>query len=511
MKEATPPASARAATPSLTLRRLGIDTHQEPIIYMHADCPICRSEGFAAQSRVRVHQNSISIIATVNQVTSDLLGPYDAGLSESAWHLLHAEDGMKVTLSHPEPLISFRHVRGKIYGKPIDPLGMNSIIEDIAAGRYSDIQLASFITACASGRLSREEVVALTQGMIGVGTRIDWPGDVIVDKHSVGGLPGNRTTLIVVPIVAALGLTMPKTSSRAITSPAGTADTMETIAPVALSLDQMKRVVETEGGCIAWGGAVKLSPADDILIRVERVLDVDPEGQLVASILSKKAAAGSSHVVIDIPVGPTAKVRDEHLAANLANLLSHVGEEIGLKVLPVMTDGSQPVGRGIGPALEARDVLAVLRGEATAPADLRDRAALLAGRVLELAGVAGEGEGIATARRVIDDGRAYAKFEAICRAQGGFSEPPVARHKHVISAGRDGVVIGMDSRRMANVAKLAGAPQSPAAGIDLHVRLGSRVGRGAPLFTIHAESKGELNYSLAFVAQSPDIVQIEES
>ena len=145
--------------------------------------------------------------------------------------------------------------------------------------------------------------------MVKTGKILTWPSDLIVDKHCVGGLPGNRTTLIVVPIVAAFGLMIPKTSSRAITSPAGTADTMEVFAPVNLDIKTMRKVVEQENGCIVWGGSVSLSPADDLLIRIERPMDLDSEGQLVASILSKKIAAGSNHLVIDIPIGSTAKIR----------------------------------------------------------------------------------------------------------------------------------------------------------------------------------------------------------
>jgi thymidine phosphorylase len=131
----------------------------------------------------------------------------------------------------------------------------------------------------------------------------------VVDKHSIGGIPGNRTTMIVAPIVAAHGLIMPKTSSRAITSPAGTADTMEVLAKVDLSEAEMRSVVERCGACIAWGGHVNLSPADDVIIAVERPLQIDTPEQMVASILSKKMAAGVTHLVLDIPFGPTAKIR----------------------------------------------------------------------------------------------------------------------------------------------------------------------------------------------------------
>ncbi|HET6370069.1 MAG TPA: thymidine phosphorylase family protein, partial [Nitrospiria bacterium] len=409
---------------TLRLRRLGIDTYQEPVIYMHRNCPVCRSEGLEAQSRVLIRHGDHSIIATLNIVNTGILKPDEAGLSEAAWRLLKGREGDRVFLSHPSPLESLGHVRAKIYGKRLDEEAMNVIVEDIASGRYSDVHLSSFITACAGDHLDLDEMVGLTRAMIRVGERIRWELSPVMDKHSVGGVPGNRTTLLVVPIVAEFGLTMPKTSSRAITSPAGTADTMETLAPVNLDIAAMRRVVEREGGCIVWGGAVRLSPADDIMIRVERPLDLDSDAQVVASILSKKAAAGSTHVVIDLPVGPTAKVRGATEAELLSRRLEEVGRAVGLNVRPVITDGSQPVGRGIGPALEARDVLAVLRGEPHAPKSLRERAMFLAGEVLQLSSRVERGMGLKTAREILDDGRAWRKFQAICEAQGGMREPP---------------------------------------------------------------------------------------
>jgi len=400
-------------------------------------------------------------------------------------------------------------VRSKVYGHELTGESLREIITDIAAGRYSDVQLSSFVTACAANRMSMSETIHLTESMIEVGERIDWGRTPVVDKHCVGGLPGNRTTLLIVPIVTAQGLIMPKTSSRAITSPAGTADAMETLAPVSLDIDAIRKVVDMEGGCVGWGGAVRLSPADDILIRVERVLDLDSEGQLIASVLSKKAAAGSTHVVIDIPVGPTAKVRDERAAMLLRDNLVVVGEAIGLEVSVVVTDGSQPVGRGIGPALEARDVLSVLRNEPGAPRDLRERSLALAGRILEVAGVAPRGSGERRAEETLQNGTAWKKFHAICEAQGGFTEPPVAPFTREMTANRTGVVMSIDNRRLSRIAKLAGAPQDHSAGLEMQVMLGTEVEKKQPLFTIHAESRGELDYATEFVLSGPDIVTVE--
>lgn len=489
-------------------RRLGIDTYYEPVIFMRSDCAICRSEGFESHSRVLISLRGRSVIATLNIVTGDLLGIAEIGLSEIAWKLLAVEDDDLVTLSHPEPLDSLRHVRAKVYGQRLDDPAMHAIIKDIAERKYTDIHLSAFITACAGDRLNATETGALTRAMIAVGERLSWDQPLIVDKHSVGGLPGNRTTPLVVPIVVAAGLTMPKTSSRAITSPAGTADTMETLAPVALDVKAMRRVVEKVGGCIVWGGAVQLSPADDILIRVERPLDIDSEGQMIASILSKKSAAGATHVVIDMPVGPTAKIRSAEAAKSLAADMVKIGATVGLQISVLITDGRQPVGRGIGPALEARDVLAVLRNEPDAPQDLRERAVALAGRIFEIASRVTPETGIEMARSLLDDGRAWRKFQAICEAQGGMREPTKAAHTHVITAPAAGPVISIDNRRLARVAKLAGAPQSPAAGLELHTPVGTRVEHGQPLFTLHAETPGELAYALAYLYAQPPIVAI---
>jgi thymidine phosphorylase len=493
----------------LRLKRLGIDTYQEAVVYMNRECHVCRSEGFSAQSRVLLRTQAAEQIATLNVVDSALVAPGEAGLSESAWRKLGAREDEMVAVAPMPPIESLARVRGKLYGERLSEADLRAIVADIAAGRYADIQLAAFVSACAGGRLDRDETVALTRAMIDSGERLAWrPDSRIADKHCVGGLPGNRTTLIVVPILAAAGLTMPKTSSRAITSPAGTADTMETLAPVELGLAAIRRVVEREGGCIVWGGAVGLSPADDVLIRVERPLDLDSEAQLVASVISKKVAAGSTHAVIDIPVGPTAKVRSAATARSLGETLEYVAARVGLAVKIVFTDGTQPVGRGIGPALEARDVMSVLRGERAAPEDLRDRALALAGELFEHLQATALGEGAARAREILASGAAWRKFTAICEAQGGLREPPRASHTRSWPAARAGTVTSIDNRSLARAAKLAGAPRDPAAGIDLHVRLGARVSSGEPLFTLHADSPGGLDYALAYVEAHPSLIHV---
>jgi thymidine phosphorylase len=286
---------------------------------------------------------------------------------------------------------------------------------------------------------------------------------------------------------------------------------METLAPVNLDVQAIRRVVDQESGCIVWGGAVRLSPADDILIRIERALELDSEGQLVASVLSKKIAAGSSHLVLDIAVGPTAKVRSAEAAKALSARLATVANAFDVRTRIVLTDGTQPVGRGIGPALEARDVLAVLQQSMGAPNDLRNRACVLAGALLELAGQAGHGEGEAIAKRTLADGRAWAKFQRICEAQGGMRVPPIAQQRRPLLAGRSGRIDIMNNRKLAKLAKLAGAPETKSAGLEMHVRLGDVVQAGEPLCTVHADTRGEVEYAFDYAAANDDIVGISKS
>lgn len=496
---------------TLKLKHLGINTHKEPIIYMREDCHICKSEGFSAQARVKVTLDDRSIIATLNTVETNLLRHNEASLSNYAWDLLSAKNGDQISITHPKALDSLSYIRSKIYGHELKAEETKHIIEDIVSGQLSDINIAMYIAASAGDRLSKKEVIDLTRAMIDAGQRLTWDSPCVVDKHCVGGLPGNRTTPIVVSIVAAYGLMIPKTSSRAITSPAGTADTMEVFTSVTLDIPAMRKVVEKENGCIVWGGAMALSPADELLIRIERTANIDSEGQMVASILSKKIAAGSTHIVIDMPIGTTAKVRSIDHAKYLKNFLESIAKEFGIKIKVIFSDGSQPVGRGIGPVLEALDVLAVLNRDKSAPQDLRAHALTLAGQVIEFSPDVVAGDGLRIATNILDSGKALAKFQAICNAQGGMRNIPTAPFSHTIESKLSGIIINIDNRYIASVAKLAGAPKSKSAGVELLVPLHSVVGKSQPLFKVYAETRGELDYALDFLKQGHEIFQMEES
>ncbi len=300
-------------------------------------------------------------------------------------------------------------------------------------------------------------------------------------------------------MAAAHGMLCPKTSPRAIPSPAGTADTMEVLANVELPFERLCEMVREERGCLAWGGSSDLSPADDVLIAVERPLSIDSPGQMVASILSKKIAAGSTHLLLDIPIGPTAKVRSMAEAQRLRKLFEFVATRLGLTLDVVITDGRQPIGNGIGPVLEARDVMQVLQNDPAAPIDLRQKALRLAGRMLEFDPDVRGGDGYAIARDILDSGRALKKMRSIIAAQGGkpfdHNHPPLARLSFDVLADCDAVVTGIDNLQLARIARLAGAPKVQGAGVDILRKLGEPVRAGDCLYRVYADFPADLAFA----------------
>ncbi|MDF1702197.1 MAG: thymidine phosphorylase family protein [Planctomycetota bacterium] len=491
---------------TLKIRRVAIDTFHENVVYLHRECPLYRSEGFQALAKVSVQvpdAASEPLQAVLNVVGDGAIIAVDEiGLSEQAFEQLGVSEGTPVVIEHAARAASLAAVYRKIAGERLSADELDAIAQDIAANRYSKIELTAFLVSCTQGGLDRDEVLDLTRAMVRTGRRLDWGEGVVVDKHCIGGIPGNRTSMIVVPIVAAHGMLFPKTSSRAITSPAGTADTMEVLARVDLDPAGLHRLVRRHRGCIVWGGTSRLAPVDEVLISVERPLSMDSPGQMVASILSKKVAAGSTHLLIDIPVGPSAKVRDTVKALALRKLFEYVGDRLGLHVQVVLTDGTQPIGRGIGPLLEARDVMRVLENDPAAPRDLREKSLQLAGRILEYDPDMRGGAGFDIARDILDSGRALEKMNAIIDAQGREEDPPeLGRLQQAVAAPHAGVITAIDNLKLARIARLAGAPLDKGAGVDLHVKCGDEVAQGDALYTVYAAFHADFRFALDAVEE----------
>ncbi len=488
----------------LKIKALPIDTLRENVLVLSRDCVALRPERLTGSRKVEVRAGGRSLFATIVIADdSGLVGPNQAGVTMPLFRRLGAAPGADIDIAPARPPASLDAVRAKIHGAALDRSALDSIVGDIVTHAYSDMEIAAFLIACASF-MTPDETLAMTRSMIASGSRLSWERSLVVDKHCIGGIPGNRTSLIVAPIVAAHGLLIPKTSSRAITSPAGTADTMEVLARVDLSEAEMRGVVDRCGACIVWGGRVDLSPADDVLISVERPLGIDTPEQMVASILSKKVAAGSTHLLIDLPLGPSAKVRDEDQALHLRKLFEFVGARLGLVLEIAITDGEQPIGRGIGPVLEARDVRAVLENAPDAPSDLRDKSIALAGSVLEFDPDLPGGRGVDRARELLESGAAAKKMDAIIAAQGPSPcAPQLGTLTYEVTARAGGWIEGVDCARIGRVARLAGAPTDVGAGVDLLKRKGDPVRAGEPLYRIHGVDPADFGFAREAADEDP--------
>ena len=493
----------QATDTRLKLRPVAIDTYRENVAYMHRDCSVYRVEGFQALAKILVFCNEHRIEAVLNVVSDDRIVAVDElGLSEQAFHQFCVTAGAEVRVAQAEPPASMDAVRGKISGERLGLEDYRAITRDIAQSRYSKMEMAAFLVATGQNGLDRDEVLLLTRAMLETGIRIDWNEPLVADKHCIGGIPGNRTSMLIVPIVAAHGLLIPKTSSRAITSPAGTADTMEVLARVDIPPETLDRLVRHERGCLAWGGTTRLAPVDDMLISVERPLGIDSQGQMVASILSKKLAAGATHLLLDIPVGPTAKVRQMREAMQLRKLFEYVGDHLGIHLEVVITDGRQPIGKGIGPVLEVRDALQVLQNDPEAPVDLREKSLRMAGRIIEFDPDVRGGQGYAIAREILESGRALEKMERIITAQGRQDNRLVlGKLGFDVHAGSAGVVTAIDNFFLARLARLAGAPMARGAGVDLYRKLGDQVSTGDILYRVYAEFPSNHEFAREFVSQ----------
>ncbi|MFP9060689.1 AMP phosphorylase [Natrialbaceae archaeon A-chndr2] len=454
-----------------------------PLVLLHSDD--ADELGAHPLDRVRIDHDEGTMTGIVKR-TDELVNPGIVGVTEP---LHHVRGGVKVTLAGTPQ--SVRYVRKKLDDIELEAHELEAIVTDIHENRLSDIELSAYVSAVYTNGLSLEETKHLTEAMSEVGQQLRWDSPVVADKHSIGGVAGNCVTPILVAIVAEAGLTMPKTSSRAVTSPAGTADVMEVFCDVEFAMADIEAIVDETNGCLVWGGGVDLSPVDDEIIRAEYPLSIDPAGQLIASVLSKKRGAGSSHVVIDIPYGEGAKVESLVAARELADDFKRVGTHLEMDIACAITHGTDPVGRGVGPVLEARDVLAVLEGAESAPESLRVKSVRLADMLLEHCGVD------ASAADILESGRALERFRRIITAQNGdpsveSSDLEPGTESATVRASRAGIATRVDNRQLCDLARRAGAPLDARAGLVIHQAVGAEINLEEPLYTIHAETSTKL-------------------
>jgi AMP phosphorylase len=443
--------------------------------------------------RVEIINHQGKKIVSIVDTVIEIIRPRQIAVSSEIYETLRLRRHSYVQIELAERPRSIDLIKKKLRGKILNKQEIREIIENITKNALTEPEVAFFVAAVHLNGMNLEETKHLTQAMVESGHQMKLPGKV-VDKHCIGGIAGNRTTPIATSICASAGLIMPKTSSRAITSAAGTADVIELVAKVDYPISEMRNIINKTNACLVWGGALGLAPSDDKIIKVEKIVNIDSTAQLLASIMSKKISVGSKYILIDIPFGKSAKVTEKQ-AKELKKRFLQLGSKFDLHMDVVLTDGTEPVGRGIGPLWEIKDVLKVLK-RINPPKDLEEKSIFLAGKLLELSGKAKKGQGKKMAKQILDSGKAFKKFEQIIKAQEGslysLKEP---KYSYDVIAKRTMTIKHLDNKLVNSLARFAGCPADKLAGLYLHKKKGQVAKRGEKILTIYAMSEDKLEHA----------------
>ncbi len=407
-----------------------------------------------------------------------------------------------------EKTLALEAIRKKLVGKKLSYREIYAIMDQISQDKLGDILTTYFVASGYSEGFSDEELYFLTKAMVETGEKLEFSG-LVADKHSIGGVPGTRVTLILVPIIAAAGFKIPKSSSRAITTPAGTADCMEVLSNVTFTKEEIYEIVKKVGACIVWGGSFKIAPADDDIIKIEEPLVFESYDKIVVSVMAKKVAFGATHVVIDLPYGTTVKIHREEEAAVLKKKFEYLGGRFGIKVEAIIHRMEEPAGNGVGPLLEARDSLKVLEQTEDRPLALEDLSIDASAKLLELCLVDSSQkikdefqkkykDTKAWAKDLLTSGQALTKFREIVKAQGGDENVTSkgmlpGKHRLVRKTLLTGKVTKISSKNITTVARILGAPEDHRAGLFLYKRLGDKVGHDDELYMMYSDSEYRLH------------------
>ncbi len=468
------------------------------------------AEKIGVHSRDRVLIKTLSRnpvkISVILDTARGLVREDEIAVSSELGERLKVRSGKKVCVKISSPPESLDFIKKKLNKKRLSEKEIGEIVDDIMDNSLSEAEIALFISAMYQKGMTDKETVFLINSILKTGNRLALRKKLVVDKHCVGGVPGNRTTPIVVSICAANNLIFPKTSSRAITSAAGTADAVETIAKVDFSIKEIQEIIKKTNACMVWGGSLGLVPADDKLINVEKMVEIDPEAQLLASIMAKKLSVGSKYILIDIPYGKNAKVSKKR-ALRIKHKFEYLGDHFKKEMKVVLTDGNQPIGNGIGPALEMKDVIAVMDRNQEGPQDLEKKSLFLSGELLELSGKAKKGKGFEMARQTLESGEAFKKFKQIISAQhGNINRIRPSKFKKDILVKKSGKIRIINSKLIPDLARIAGCPADKFAGIYIYGHLGTKLKKGDKLLTIYSDSKARLDEAVRFYSKNPPLI-----
>ena len=390
-------------------------------------------------------------------------------------------------------------------GLPLTAEEIGFFVYGLATGKIPDYQVAAWAMAVLLKGMTLRETIDLTMAMARSGETTDLSGlaQVVVDKHSTGGV-GDKTTLAVAPMVSAAGLPVAKMSGRGLAFTGGTLDKLESIPGFQVSLSIERFLAIARGvGIVVAGQTKDLAPADGRLYALRDVTATVPSLPLIASsIMSKKIAGGAQAIVLDVKVGGGAFARTVEDARALARLMIGIGQAVGRRMTAVLSNMDQPLGAAVGNALEVAEAVKTLRGNG--PSDFAEHCLVIGAEMLVLGGLAQTpADGRARLARSLEDGSAWNRFRAWVAAQGGdvravddLSLLPQAPVAETVPAPRSGYISGLAAREVGLAAMSLGAGRArkgdrvdPSVGILLGAKVGDWISAGETLFSIHARDQ----------------------
>lgn len=435
------------------------------------------------------------------------------GVLSDIWKKYKLKDGEIIKISYVDcsPL-AVEAIRSRMLKKKSTEEDVRSIIKEISSGNMSDILMTYYVASSFFNEPTLDELYYTAKAMADFGTllRFKPKNGIVADKHCIGGVSGNETTMIIVPIIASLGITIPKSFSKAITSPAATGECVNTLMDIEFDEKQIYEIVDKVNCCLIWGGgAIHLAPADDKIIRASYPLSLEPHSKAIISIMAKKYAMGITHCLIDIPVGKSAKVKDMKTALELKKQFEYVGRRFGMKMRTEITEAKEPIGRGIGPLLQTREVLRILEQHSLRSLDLENKALLLAASLVDLTGYAKGGKALQVVTEQLRLGKALKKMKEIIKAQNGKDNYKLTSDDLILGSAsfdylskKDGMVLDIDMKLLNNVARTLGCPLENGAGIYLNKKLGDKVKKDELVFTLYSESKHRLKDALCIIEKN---------
>ena len=484
----------------LKLKYLPVKSFGENLAYIHKNCSLYKVDDINKVTKLEIHKGSKTIFAFLQIVEDDVLALDEIGLNEDAFKALNMSEGTEVHVSMAAPSLSAQSLRRKIAGEILTSSEYMDIIKDIASGRYSKMDIAAFLVACTSS-MSATELVSFTEALVAQKV-LHWDEkSMVVDQHCLGGVTANKTDLVILAIVSAYGLPIAKTCIRSLTSCAGVADTMGVLANVDYNTSKFQKLVRANNGAIVNYDVLEETKVNHLLHDVRSQLGINQNELVIASILAMMISSGVSHLVLDVPVGENARVHSTNEAIRIRKQVEYIGDMLGLSIDVVITDGSEPIGNGIGAVLEARDVMKILRNKEDAPIDLKEKSLFLAGRVLEFDPQLRGGQGYAVAKEILENGRALEAFQRIVNAQGVHEVPALGQYVREVVAPYDGIVSAVNNTIINKIGVYAGATQCLGSGVDLNKKIGDKVKAGDVLYTIYSCNAADFDVVSQLVEQ----------